>query len=265
MLSRELMGLVALGVLWVNTLLVTLAAWGIVRDLLRRLSRMRALGVIEGQAKAPIAEHAVDQVGRRASDDADRKAILFHDRRYESRIVGGSLETDDAVLLLSEGENAEVWVASHEAGCESLEKFDEAYAWAKRARGFERRVVHALAGRVWIVGKREGERIHAPADSPLLVAAFDPRDWCRRRVALLSLFILSVLAVAGGITYLALYPPIFGTVSIVGGALGLVFFLLVQPAGTAIRDAVRVPSVAQLRGSWVRPKSEGQGSPLYAE
>ncbi|HZO12649.1 MAG TPA: hypothetical protein VFB62_05315, partial [Polyangiaceae bacterium] len=66
-------------------------------------------------------------------------------------------------------------------------------------------------------------------------------------------------------TYLALYPPIFGTVSIVGGALGLVFFLLVQPAGTAIRDAVRVPSVAQLRGSWVRPKSEGQGSPLYAE
>jgi hypothetical protein len=41
-------------------------------------------------------------------------------------------------------------------------------------------------------------------------------------------------------------------VSTLGGAACLGFFLIVQPAGTALRDAVRLPSRAWLRGRWMR-------------
>ena len=51
---------------------------------------------------------------------------------------------------------------------------------------------------------------------------------------------------------MALWPPVFGLVSTLGGALCLAFFLIVQPAGTALRDAVRVPSRAIVRGQWKR-------------
>jgi hypothetical protein len=262
----------------VNTLLVVAAAWRPLVDLWRRLGRMRALGVVEGEAagEAAIAGHRVAQVGRRASDDADRKAILFHDRSAESVVHGGSLRLDgDAAIEVAAAppERAEVWVtrAAQEraARCASLEAFDEAYGWAKKARGFEREVWCSVASgaHLWIVGRRAAGRIEAPEGAPLLLATFDPRRWCRARAALLVAFMLAMPAAAALITYLALYPPLFGSVSIVGCALGLAFFLLVQPAGTALRDAVLVPSCVPLRGSWLRPGSQGRAAsePLYAE
>jgi hypothetical protein len=63
---------------------------------------------------------------------------------------------------------------------------------------------------------------------------------------------VGVLAVAGACTAVALTPPAFGTISKIGAALCLAFFLLVQPAGTAVREAVRAPSRALLRGRWSR-------------
>jgi hypothetical protein len=278
MLSRELMGVLALGILWLNTLLVVGAAWGALRELLKRLRSMRALGVLEVSSDEVIATHRVMQVGRRASDDADRKAILFHDRDYESVVHGGlvrALDSErcgDAEWRIAASERAEVWVQHDEqeraGACESAERFDEAYRMSGKARGFERQVDTALRGRVWIVGQRNNDSIVAPDDAPLLLSSFEPARWCRIKVAWMIAFILATLVLCAAITWLALYPPVFGTVSIAGAALGLVFFLLVQPAGTAVRDAVRVPSRAILRGSWIRSGSEGSGRPakaLYAD
>ncbi len=260
MLSRELMGLLALAILWVNTLLVAGAAFGRWRELRRRLGAMARDGVVEGTVAgdAPLAWHEIEQVGRKASDDADRQAILFHDRRFTSVVVGGRVATADGdVGIAAEHERAEVWIAAEAharaAACASDAEFDAAYLKSQKPRGFER-IVRCEVGpgdRVWI---------HAPC----LVATFDPRPWCRRSTRLLLGFVAAVLLGAGAVTALALHPPLFGTVSTVGGALGLAYFLLVQPAGTAARDAVRVPCEAYLRGSWVKAGSEGRGGPAPA-
>src|SRR2546421_7456735 len=147
MLSRELMGLLGLAILWVNTLLVAGAALGRWRQIALRLKAMRRDGVVEGTAlgDAPLAWHEVEQVGRKASDDADRKAILFHDRGFGSGVAGGRIDTAAGeVRVLQELERAEVWVArelqTRAAACPSDEVFDAAYAQAAKTRGFERRV-----------------------------------------------------------------------------------------------------------------------------
>jgi hypothetical protein len=97
------------------------------------------------------------------------------------------------------------------------------------------------------------------------LASFDPQRWCRARTALTIAFMLAAVAGALFITWLALRPPVLGTISTIGGALGLAFFLLIQPAGTMARDAVLLPSHAHLRGSWVKAGSEGDGGPAVGE
>ena len=67
-------------------------------------------------------------------------------------------------------------------------------------------------------------------------------------------FIVAFLVGSAGITVLALWPPVFGRVSTLGGALGLVYFLgFLLPGGVLVRDAVRPASVAFVRGRWTRP------------
>ena len=61
------------------------------------------------------------------------------------------------------------------------------------------------------------------------------------RLAAIVLGIAGILAAAAGCTALALRAPVFGPVSTVGGAACLAYFLLVQPAGTALRDFARAP------------------------
>ena len=280
MLSQSLMGLFALGILWVNTLLVVGAAYGVLRGLLRRLSRATAhLTTGEVIDDGPVASHTVEQVGRRASDDRARKAILFHDRAYLSRIHGGSIRTDDGTPLTlaeAEGNRVEVWLEHAEleelASCRDHDVFDEAYASASKARGYCREVTAHIAfgDQVWIVGRERDGIIEPLADGSLLIATFDPRELCRRKAFMLLAFIFAVIGAAALCSYLALYPPIFGTVSIIGGVLGLVFFLLVQPAGVLARDAALTPNRAHLRGEWIRSGSDGRGAvkpgeELYAE
>ncbi|MEZ4312522.1 MAG: hypothetical protein R3F14_31220 [Polyangiaceae bacterium] len=74
------------------------------------------------------------------------------------------------------------------------------------------------------------------------------------------MFVLAELAFAGGVTALALWPPRFdGWVSLLGGVLGLGYFLAVQPVGTAVRDALRPPSTAFVRGVWIESASPREG------
>jgi hypothetical protein len=92
-----------------------------------------------------------------------------------------------------------------------------------------------------------------------LLANFDPLAWCLRRMVWGMLCILAMIAVLIGVTGLLLQPPLFGPMSTLGGVLGLLYFLLVQPAGVMIRDALSPPSRSMLRGNWVQSGSEGLG------
>jgi hypothetical protein len=86
----------------------------------------------------------------------------------------------------------------------------------------------------------------------MLIASFDPRPWIEGKLRLIALFIVMELLVAAICTLVALTPPYFGTVSKIGGALCLAFFLFVQPAATMVRAAVRTPNRSLLGGRWER-------------
>jgi hypothetical protein len=96
----------------------------------------------------------------------------------------------------------------------------------------------------------------------MILSAFDPRRWLAGKALLLALFVVAETAAAAACTFVALSPPPFGLVSTIGGALCLAFFLLVQPAGTMVRDAVQTPSRSLLGGRWElrrAPASEAKG------
>ena len=255
MLSREVMGLLALAILWVNTLLVAGAAGRQIVDLLALRRRLR--GALEGRVASglgpagALATHVVEQLGRQAADDRDRPAIAFTDRRYGGECHGGVVETSSGPVHVPAIDEAgvEIWPdpGALAAAAAGRGGFAAAYDQAKKAKGFARTVSTDVAAgaRVWVV-----------LDGPgAIVSAIDPRRWCTRKIALLVGFVLGALAIAGGCTAVALWPPHFGTISTVGGALCLAYFLLIQPAGTAVRDAVLRPSRAILRGSWIGPSA----------
>jgi hypothetical protein len=256
MLSLETMGVLALAILWVNTLLVAGATWGPLLDRVRRLRAARHLVVGEvaaGEADGALASHLVDQVGRRAGDRTD-DAILFHDRAARSVVHGGRVRAGGRALEIPAGAAAEVWVERAAEPPPTDAIFAEAFAAARTARGYARSVAAPIqnGAPVWIVGKIEGRHVAAVPGAPLVIAGFDPRPWLRRAIALLVLLALGSVAAAAAVTALALTPPLFGTVSTVGGAVGLAFFLLVQPLGVAVQERTLVPSAAPLRGQWSR-------------
>src|SRR5262249_15039977 len=140
------------------------------------------------------------------------------------------------------------------AACASGERFEEAHRDARRARGVlrEGRAPIVPGDRVWVFGELRAASgggappslapaKHGGVDGGLLVATTDPRIFCRRSLALVAAFMVGAVAIAGASTALAGSSPVFGLVSKIGAALCLAYFLLVQPAGTAVRDAVRMP------------------------
>lgn len=275
MLSKELMGVLALAILWVNTLLIAaaaakeLAALGAWRRRLVLLDGDSGTGLVRARVThgagpgGALAVHRIEQLGRAATqDDAGRRVILFSDRSTASEVFGGTATRDgsDATITLDGGGDAEVWVSAAElhatAACASDEVFDVAFADAKRARGYARAVEGRATGEVFLFGQlraKGNELTLAPAKpGGLLIATFDPRPWIDRKMALVALFIVGDFAIAAASSAVALWPPRFGLISTLGGAACLGFFLIVQPAGTALRDAVRLPSRASLRGRWMR-------------
>ncbi|MFT3773114.1 MAG: hypothetical protein QM820_47645 [Minicystis sp.] len=279
MLTNELMGYLALGILWVNTLLVAGAAWQQMRALLDRRSAMRPLapGAIgEGLLKARVARgdgsggaiavQRIEQVGRAVEGDT---AIVFHDRSAKGEITGGAIEDGGDTLTVAAQAEAEVWLTADEiakvGACASPAAFDEAFTAARKARGFARTIAAEVAeGReVFVCGRveeKDGARVIGPAKGGLLVATMDPRAVLARKAALALAFIVGEIGLAAACTTIALWPPIFGRVSTIGGALCLFFFLLVQPAGTAVRDAILVPSRAIVRGTWKRAAATGEAA-----
>nr|AYM54112.1 hypothetical protein [Chondromyces catenulatus] len=282
-LSHETMGAIALAILWVNTLLIVAAAYKELAALGAFATRLRLLtpgevgpGLVEGRVTrgagegGAIAALRVEQVGRLMRGSAP--VIAFDDRPSVSEVRGGAVTTAEGAVEIeaAAGARVEVWIARERligaAACVSVDAFDAAMTEARKARGHVRSVVATLdeGGMVYVFGalrRNGGTRVLGPAeDGTLLVSAIDPRAFCAQNQARCALFILLALASAAGCTALALSEPRFGLLSTLGGALGLAFFLLIQPAGTMLRDAVRTPARAALRGRWTRPHDRDAGA-----
>jgi hypothetical protein len=256
MLSREVMGVLALAILWVNTLLIAAAAWKARSALLSMRSSWTR--VVHGKVTrgdgpdGTLATFEVKQLGRLASGPAG--AILFHDKAYAGSLSGGCVALDDGTeAILSPSENAEVWVDDPSfrefASPPSEAAFDAALVDARKARGFSRAVRAPIgAGQeLFVAMGKDGE--------PSVVSTLDPDAWTGKRTSLALVFIATEIMVAAACTALVLHRPLFGTLSTVGGAASLAFFLLVQPLGTWLRDTLRPPSRAQRRGTWTRNPS----------
>jgi hypothetical protein len=247
MLSREVMGLLCLGVVWMTALLVAGAAYQDFRDLraIARRARQALRGVVAG---GDLAEWAVEQIGR-ATDDG---AIAFHDRAFHNECFGGRIETD-AGLVEVVAAKCPVWIDERAredaAGCEDVTTYDAAHALARKAKGFTRTVrVRLRAGdAVWIVGAREGDRV-----TPSIVATTDPVAFATRKSLLVALFVPVELAACAAATRLALSTPHFGMTSIVGTVACMAFFLGVTPIAVTLRESVRRPHEAFLRTQWIR-------------
>lgn len=255
MLGNELMAALALAVFWVHVLLIAAAAAMDLRDLSRLRRRIRA-GLLTGTVRGGdgpdgvLARNVVTQVGRGKGDGR----IHFSDASYRSEVFGGVIELDDGRKIACPAGDAPVWpdlerraaTAAATAGVD----LERAEAQAKRAKGFEREVVGAVAvgDRVWLAGRLHDGRI----DDLLVVSAIEPTRWLRGRCSLIVGFIVAELAVAAGCTMVCLWPPMFGVVSMIGAAAALGYFLGVQPIGVLVNEAVRTPDRAYLRGSWTR-------------
>lgn len=276
MLSHATMGVVALVILWGNTLLVALATAKQALALVARARRFE--GLVRGRvvSQGPLAEHEVAQKGRLSATKS--MSIVFHDCGFASRSLGGVIETEAGTRFAVAKGPAEVWVTEHAVKeaqrCTGAEAFEEAYASARKVKGWTRSVVTAVepGTEVFVSGRVTAAKDGAPAtiapgEHGLLVSTFDPRTWIRARaLAALAGFIPAISAGALGCTLLALTEPVLeGTMSKIGGLAGLVFFLLVLPAGTAVRDWLRTPDRRFVRGRWEHPNPRATTASATAE
>src|SRR5882672_6165645 len=113
MLSREVMGVLALAILWVNTLLIAAAALKASATLarLRRGFGSISKGTVargDGPSGA-LAALEVEQVGRLGA--ATDPVILFHDRSHACKVFGGRVALEGGREIdVPTADDAEVWV-----------------------------------------------------------------------------------------------------------------------------------------------------------
>ncbi len=267
MLSQTVMGSVALFAMWIATLLVLASAakeggrwWRRWRALPFLREDEAGLGVIRGRVvgPGPLARHSVLQTGRwGAVPPGSPRVVIFHDRSYRSEVFGGAVQTEGGriVEVASVGEAAEVWAPGPERVSVPDLDFEGSYERSKQTRGFERTLeVELGAGApVWVSGqlRRDGDRwqLEAPPGGSLMVSAVDPRALAARKLRLNAAVMAGFLVSAVVATALAVWPPRFGTRSIIGATLCLAYFLIVQPLAGWLRDALLVPSHPIVRGS----------------
>jgi hypothetical protein len=254
-LSNELMAAFALAVFWVHVLLIAGAAGLDLRELLRLRAGMRR-GLWVGTVRRGdgvgglFARNVVAQVGRGKGDGR----VHFSDSAHRSEVFGGLVELDakHAGLVECVAVEAAVWPDLDRRAASARMSSDvdlgKVEGQARRAKGWEREIVGALAvgDRVWIAGQLQDGRI----GEVLVVSAIDPRRWLARHCWLIVAFIVAELGVAAGCTLAAVWPPMFGIVSMLGAGAALGVFLAVQPIGVTVKEAVRTPDRAYLRGSW---------------
>ncbi len=251
------MGLFGLAIVWTTGLLIAGAAFYNLNDLRRLRRKLAAVfeaTVVAGNGENGVfAVQRVDQVGK-ALDVADGRGIAFFDRGFASEVLGGSLEVAGRTLDVAQAADVSVWPSPDAKGKRAQDdsSFDVAFAQAKTARGYSRMVETPLVtgDKVWIVAELGVREVVFVQGS--IVSAIEPRAWVAKKMQLVWFFIVAELLVLIACTLVALARPWFGSVSAIGGVLCLAYFLAIQPIGNVIRDAVRTPCVAFLRGEWKR-------------
>jgi hypothetical protein len=246
LVSRELIGAVALTFFWIHILLIAGSAWLDGRAL-ARLGRGRVRAGIVRAGRGPggvLASNTVEQVGRSKGDGV----VHFSDAAHRSELFGGVVELDDgSELELEPATDVDVWPSPKRrldvAAAKSADIVTAAASEARRARGYSRSVSVTIG---------EGERVfllerEGGAD---IVSAVDPRRWIAGKRWLIAGFVVAELALAGACTVAIFWPPLFDWLSMLGAAAALGLFLGVQPLGVAVQDAVRTPDRAYLRGRW---------------
>jgi hypothetical protein len=268
------LGVLVLGFFVVHSLLIV-AAIGVDLGPLRALQRafarrapLRARVVGGDGPSGRLASRVVEQVGRSNGD----AWIHFHDRRASSEIDGGEIEVLDPGgagrlgvqpgqrLRLAPGTTAQVWIdearVKAAAACPDGAAFEVAHAAAVKARGYVREVVLGVheGDEIWIDGDVLGDEVRAPdvAGATLLVADAPPARWLAARVARARLIQVAILLIAAAIVVACVWPPLFGLVGKLGAAAGLVFINLFMLWGKVVRDGVRLPEQAFVRGEWKR-------------
>lgn len=254
MIQPEWMGLALLGIAWVTAFMIAIDALIDARAMRARLAQWKT-ALLEGTVVA--GELAVHEVEQRVKQlDAAEPGLVFFDRSHVSRVLGGAVTVGAETLEVKGAAGAEVWfdeaTRTASAACPSLSEYDRLDKLAQGAGGGLRTVKSSLrAGqKVWLVGARQGASFEAS-----VVSNFDPRPWAKGRIAAIAgLIVVNFAWVAAG-TVLALWPPVFGTVSVVGALVLIGHFLGMTPIAMAAREKSRTPAVAFIRGSWKREAS----------
>lgn len=248
------LGILALGVLWLNTLLIAAAALQQRRELGEELTTIRAAIASGALASGRVSRgdgpdgalltRTVHQMGRALTVEGPDR-ILFTQARIETVVHGGTIEVAGrAVEIAAASTIVRVWVDERAPLIRSLHDFDDAFRSASTTRGLTTFSEQRVGGGT-VVWHQPGVLLSLPDPSALVA---------KRRHGLLA-FALVSLAMCAGITAVAFVPPVFGMVSTVGGALGLLFFVLVQPAGVRVRNWARLPDQQPTTSFWQRPTS----------
>jgi hypothetical protein len=256
MIKPEWMALALLAVSWVTAFMVALDALIDVRAWLGRLSQWRTQ-LVTGTARTALGSLAVEQRARTFDDGG----VGFFERGHASTVAPGSVDVAGEVLEVVPAPGAEVWVPHAEliarGACTSAAEFARLAVEAK-GKGCLRTVTVEVQGgsRVWVAGVREGKRLVAS-----LVSTTEPRAEARWRLLLnAGLVVLDLGWVAVG-TVLALWPPAFGTVSIVGASVLLGHLLGITPLAIKVRELSKTPARRELLGEWRPPASAPAAAP----
>ncbi len=264
MLTREVMGLALLGLAWLTAAMIALDALIDARAMVRRLGEWKR-SLIQGTVTATeLAAHEVEQ--RVKQLDGEDPGLVFFDRKHVSTVSGGVVSVGSEQVHVSGASNAEVWIdadtrAAAQA-CHSPGAFESMTTSAKAAGGGIRTVRSSIrsGALVWLAGSKRGDQFEAQ-----LVSNFDPRTWAKGRlIAILGLIALDFIWVAVG-TGIALWPPVFGVISIAGALVLLGHFLGMTALAMATREKSRTPAFAFLRGSWRRSSAEATALAPVAE
>lgn len=276
--SREIMALLCLTVVFVNTVLITLDLGGWLRKLLRfrsRLSSPRSGGerLFQGCLQGPGGARAALELVLVGHGRGEGK-IFFHGRSaspcFPDELHLASSDQQTAVsLLLRTDPHSWIWPSEEalakDLACPSVEAFDEFAPRTERGKGAERTIrMEFDAGQpVFVYGARAStpESIEPaplvldPSGTPrLILAAFDPRTWALKQITLIGLVLPAIWLTFAALTWICFQGPAFGFWSQVG-ALGLLgFFLLVQPLGVAVRERTVMPHERPRAPVWKRPR-----------
>jgi hypothetical protein len=259
MLSRELMASALLALSWITAFMIALDALIDARAMLRRLGEWKTRLLNGTVVASELASHEVEQ--RVKQLDSDEPGLVFFDRKHTSHVAGGAVTVGGEQLEVVGAPGAEVWIDAATkdaaAACSSPTEFDALTKSAQGAGGGLRTVRTSLrAGApVWLVVENMGEKKGGKLEVSV-VSGFDPRPWAKSRLlGIAGLQLLNAGWVAGG-TVLALWPPAFGLVSIVGAIVLIGHFLGMTALAMGIREKSRSPAIAFLRGAWERPAAD---------